>query len=140
MLLAPQPGRCHPSSTDCGSSLFAYRHSCLSYCPPRYYGRIQRSATNAARVCASCHPSCYTCWGASANNCTACPPAGTFDELTRSCSPPQGFPAEEGLQSDLLPVLVCGTLILSAFLYVTYRVAFCITKGSSCCPQAGRAE
>ncbi|KAM9620457.1 proprotein convertase subtilisin/kexin type 4 [Morphnus guianensis] len=124
---------------DCGSSLFAYRCSCLSYCPPRYYGRIRRAATNAARVCASCHPSCYTCRGASANNCTACPPAGTFDELTGSCSPPQGFPAEEGLQSDLLPVLVCGSLILSAFLYVTYRVAFCVTKGSSCCPRAGRA-
>ncbi|XP_029888086.2 proprotein convertase subtilisin/kexin type 4 isoform X2 [Aquila chrysaetos chrysaetos] len=125
---------------DCGSSLFAYRRSCLSYCPPRYYGHTQRAAaTNAARVCASCHPSCYTCQGASANNCTACPPAGTFDELTRSCSPPQGFPAEEGLQSDLLPVLVCGSLILSAFLYVTYRVAFCVTKGSSCCPRAGKA-
>ncbi|KFR01451.1 Proprotein convertase subtilisin/kexin type 4, partial [Nipponia nippon] len=72
---------------ECGSSLYAYQHSCLSYCPPRYYGRTRRAAaTNAARVCASCHPSCYACQGASANNCTACPPARTFDELAHSCS------------------------------------------------------
>ncbi|XP_009573083.1 PREDICTED: proprotein convertase subtilisin/kexin type 4, partial [Fulmarus glacialis] len=114
---------------ECGSSLYAYPRSCLSYCPPRYYGRTQRAAaTNAARVCASCHPSCYTCQGASANNCTACPPACTFDELAHSCSPLQGFPPKEGLQRDLLPLLICGGLILSAILYVTYLVAFCMVK------------
>ncbi|XP_075380107.1 proprotein convertase subtilisin/kexin type 4 isoform X13 [Mycteria americana] len=124
---------------ECGSSLYAYQRSCLSYCPPRHYARTQRAAaTNAARVCASCHPSCYTCQGASANNCTACPPACAFDELARSCSPLQGFPPKEGLQRDFLPVLICGGLILSAILCVTYRVAFCIVKGSSCCPRAGR--
>ncbi|NXK14924.1 PCSK4 convertase, partial [Herpetotheres cachinnans] len=74
---------------ECSGSSYAYKRSCLSYCPPRYYGRTQRAtATNAARVCASCHPSCYTCQGASANNCTACPSSCTFDELTHSCSPP----------------------------------------------------
>ncbi|KAM6231793.1 proprotein convertase subtilisin/kexin type 4 isoform 1-T1 [Spheniscus humboldti] len=124
---------------ECSGSFYAYQRSCLSYCPPRYYGRTQRAAaTSAARVCASCHPSCYTCRGASANNCTACPPACTFDELTHSCSPRRGFPPEEGLQRDLLPVLICGGLILSAILYVTYRVAFCVVKGSACCPRAGR--
>ncbi|KAM6189616.1 proprotein convertase subtilisin/kexin type 4 [Sarcoramphus papa] len=124
---------------ECGSSLYAYQRSCLSYCPPRYYGRTRRTAaTNAARVCASCHLSCYTCRGASANDCTACPPACAFDEVAHSCSPPQRFPPEEGLPSDLLPVVICGSLILSAILYVTYRVAFCIMKGSSCCPRAGR--
>ncbi|KAF1538069.1 Proprotein convertase subtilisin/kexin type 4, partial [Eudyptes schlegeli] len=86
--VAPQPGSCHRPSAECGSSFYAYQRSCLSYCPPRYYSRTQRAtATSAARVCASCHPSCYTCQGASANNCTACPPACTFDELTHSCSP-----------------------------------------------------
>ncbi|NXX23568.1 PCSK4 convertase, partial [Podargus strigoides] len=73
---------------ECGSSLYAHQRSCLSYCPPRYYGHIRRAATaTAARVCASCHPSCYTCQGASANNCTSCPPTGTL-ELNHSCSPP----------------------------------------------------
>ncbi|GAB0200813.1 proprotein convertase subtilisin/kexin type 4 [Grus japonensis] len=119
---------------ECGGSLYAYQRSCLSYCPPRYYGRTQRTAaTNTARVCASCHPSCYTCQGASANSCTACPPTHTFDKLACSCSPPQGFlPEEEELQSwrDLLPVLICGSLILSAILYVTYHVAFCLVKDS----------
>ncbi|NXC22550.1 PCSK4 convertase, partial [Corythaeola cristata] len=46
---------------ECSSSLYAHRRSCLSYCPPRYYGRTRRAAAaKAARVCASCHPSCYT--------------------------------------------------------------------------------
>ncbi|XP_075031829.1 proprotein convertase subtilisin/kexin type 4 isoform X2 [Calonectris borealis] len=136
---APQPGSRHRPPAECGSSLYAYQRSCLAYCPPRYYGRTRRAAAaNAARVCASCHPSCYTCQGASANNCSACPPACTFDELAHSCSPLQGFPPEGGLQGDLLPVLICGGLILSAVLYVTYRVAFCVVKGGSCCPRAGR--
>ncbi|NXL07069.1 PCSK4 convertase, partial [Mesembrinibis cayennensis] len=87
--LAPQPGSRRRPSAECGGSLYAYQRSCLSYCPPRYYGRTRRAATtNAARVCASCHPSCYACRGASANNCTACPPACAFDELAHSCSPP----------------------------------------------------
>ncbi|NXX57544.1 PCSK4 convertase, partial [Scopus umbretta] len=88
--VAPQPGSRLRPSPECGSSLYAYQRSCLSYCPPRYYGRSQRAAaaTNAAHVCASCHPSCYTCQGASANNCTTCPPTCTFDEFARSCSPP----------------------------------------------------
>ncbi|NWX06233.1 PCSK4 convertase, partial [Caloenas nicobarica] len=69
---------------ECGSSLYTHQRSCLSYCPPRYYGQTRR----ATRVCASCHPSCYTCQGASANNCTACAPPRTLEEQTRSCSPP----------------------------------------------------
>ncbi|NWX24374.1 PCSK4 convertase, partial [Aegotheles bennettii] len=71
----------------CRGSLYAHQHSCLSYCPPRYYGRTRRAAA-VTRVCASCHPSCYTCQGPSANNCTACPPAHTLDQLTHSCPPP----------------------------------------------------
>ncbi|NXA22947.1 PCSK4 convertase, partial [Ibidorhyncha struthersii] len=88
--VAPQPDSCHHPSAECGSSLYAYQRSCLSYCPPRHYGRTQRATAtrNAARVCASCHPSCYTCQGASANNCTACPPSRTFNKVTHSCSPP----------------------------------------------------
>ncbi|NXC77485.1 PCSK4 convertase, partial [Anhinga anhinga] len=73
---------------ECDSPLHAYQRSCLSYCPPRYHSRTRRAAGNTARVCASCHPSCYTCQGASANNCTACPHAYTFDERASSCSPP----------------------------------------------------
>ncbi|KAM9254652.1 proprotein convertase subtilisin/kexin type 4 [Cariama cristata] len=122
---------------ECGSSLYAHRSSCLSYCPPRYYGRTLRStATNATRVCASCHPSCYTCQGASANNCTSCPSTHTFHERSHSCSPPQGSPTQEQRQSDFLPVLICSSLILSAILCVTYRVAFCIVKRRPCCPRA----
>uniref|UniRef100_A0A8B9SWM0 Proprotein convertase subtilisin/kexin type 4 n=1 Tax=Anas platyrhynchos TaxID=8839 RepID=A0A8B9SWM0_ANAPL len=76
----------------------------------------------ASRVCSSCHPSCYTCRGASANDCTACPPARVFHELSHSCPPLLGFSPEDGQHGDLLPVLlVCGVLILSAILCATYR-------------------
>ncbi|NWU35014.1 PCSK4 convertase, partial [Hylia prasina] len=74
---------------DCGSSMYIHHGSCLSYCPPRYYGRA-RSATprDTARVCASCHPSCYTCQGASANNCTSCPSGRTLQDVTHMCQHP----------------------------------------------------
>ncbi|NWX33981.1 PCSK4 convertase, partial [Notiomystis cincta] len=74
---------------DCGSSLYTHRGSCLSYCPPRYYGRA-RSATprDPAHVCASCHPSCYTCQGASAQNCTSCPSGRAFQDITHTCPHP----------------------------------------------------
>ncbi|KFQ32870.1 Proprotein convertase subtilisin/kexin type 4, partial [Mesitornis unicolor] len=72
---------------ECSGSLYAFGRFCLSYCPPRSYGQTRRATpATATRVCASCHPSCYTCQGASANNCTACGPAHTFDKLTHSCS------------------------------------------------------
>ncbi|XP_064353475.1 proprotein convertase subtilisin/kexin type 4 isoform X2 [Dromaius novaehollandiae] len=110
---------------ECGDSFYAYQRSCLSYCPPRYYSR-----TRGSGVCARCHPSCYTCRGASANNCTACPPAGTFDELSHSCSPPRGSPSRAAPQRAHLPVLVllslvCGSPVLLAVPCVTYRAAFC---------------
>ncbi|NWU73417.1 PCSK4 convertase, partial [Pterocles burchelli] len=76
---------------ECPGSLYAHGRSCLSYCPPRYYGRTRRATavtTAVTRVCTSCHPSCYTCQGASATNCTACVPPSTLQEPTHSCTPP----------------------------------------------------
>lgn len=123
LLAAPCPSSWPHPFAECGSSFYAYQQLCLPYCPPRSYGRTQGAAsTNAARVCAGCHPSCYTCQGASANNCTACPPARVFDELSRSCPPLPGFSPEDGQHGDLLPVLlICGSLVLLAILCVTYR-------------------
>ncbi|NWX59452.1 PCSK4 convertase, partial [Promerops cafer] len=74
---------------DCGSSLYTHHGSCLSYCPPRYYGWA-RNATprDTVPVCASCHPSCYTCQGPSANNCTSCPSGRTFQDTTHTCPHP----------------------------------------------------
>ncbi|NXS64339.1 PCSK4 convertase, partial [Brachypteracias leptosomus] len=69
---------------ECGGSLLSFQGSCLSYCPPRHYNHYQ----GATSICASCHPSCYTCQGPSATNCTSCAPSHTFQELTLSCSPP----------------------------------------------------
>ncbi|XP_019368708.1 PREDICTED: proprotein convertase subtilisin/kexin type 4, partial [Gavialis gangeticus] len=67
--------------TECSSPFYAFQRLCLSYCPPRYYTRTRRSLGTArpVGVCTSCHPSCYTCQGDGAGNCTACPPFCTYD-------------------------------------------------------------
>nr|XP_021409516.2 proprotein convertase subtilisin/kexin type 4 [Lonchura striata domestica] len=110
---------------DCGRSLYAHQGSCLPYCPPRYYGRA-RGATlgDSARVCASCHPSCYTCQGALANNCTSCPSGHTFQDITHTCQQPEeGSPSPAGPRRDLLllAVLAGGSLVLLALLYPMCR-------------------
>ncbi|XP_063312644.1 proprotein convertase subtilisin/kexin type 4 [Pelobates fuscus] len=77
---------------DCGTSFFAFGKFCLSYCPTKYFNTTQRLKTSdhgkshIALVCTPCHPSCYTCNGESANNCTACSPFSTFNEQENSCS------------------------------------------------------
>ncbi|XP_014738356.1 PREDICTED: proprotein convertase subtilisin/kexin type 4 [Sturnus vulgaris] len=129
---------------DCGSSLYTHHGSCLSYCPPHYYGRA-RSATprDTARVCASCHPSCYTCQSDSANNCTSCPLGRTFEDITHTCHrPSESSRSPLRLPWDLivLAVLACGSLLLAGVLYPTYRRVLCAGKGAPCCPQARRAE
>ncbi|RMC00970.1 hypothetical protein DUI87_22657 [Hirundo rustica rustica] len=130
---------------DCGSSMYIHHGSCLSYCPPRYYGRA-RGATpgDSARVCASCHPSCYTCQGASANNCTSCPSGHTLQDVTHSCQQPaEGSPGgPEGLRWSLVVVTVlgCSLLVLAGVLYPTYRPALHAAKGARCWPRARRAE
>ncbi|XP_043832695.1 proprotein convertase subtilisin/kexin type 4 [Dromiciops gliroides] len=79
----------------CISPYYILGRFCLSYCPPRYFNRTRRGLRPEAghpaskvRVCASCHPSCYTCQGHSAHACTACPPHYTLNARTHSCSPP----------------------------------------------------
>nr|RLV76681.1 hypothetical protein DV515_00016740 [Chloebia gouldiae] len=121
---------------DCGRSLYTHHGSCLSYCPPRYYGHA-RSAT--AHICASCHPSCYTCQGASANNCTSCPSGHTFQDITHTCQhPAEGSPSPAGLRRGLLllTVLACGSLVLAAVLYPTCRTLL----RPPCCPRARRTQ
>ncbi|XP_069071965.1 proprotein convertase subtilisin/kexin type 4 [Pleurodeles waltl] len=86
----------------CSSPFFAFGKLCLSYCPPRYYRRVEKlrgaeagaeEATFANR-CAACHPSCYTCRGGSSSNCTACAPFSVLDAQLHSCSEPT-FPRAE---------------------------------------------
>uniref|UniRef100_A0A8C3NMQ6 Uncharacterized protein n=1 Tax=Geospiza parvula TaxID=87175 RepID=A0A8C3NMQ6_GEOPR len=131
-----------PVSTDCGSSLYTHHGSCLSYCPPRYYGQT-RSATprDTALVCASCHPSCYTCQGSRASNCTSCPSGHTFQDITHTCQQPaEGSPSPARLRRELVvvTVLACSSLLLAGVLYPTYRVALRAGKGALCCPRARR--
>lgn len=129
-------GLCVPSHTphpfaECSGSFYAYQSSCLSYCPPRSYGR-SRSTTHTSRICARCHHLCYTCQGSSANNCTSCPAAHTLDEDTHSCSAPQGLTPQEGLYRNLLPIvlLLCEIAILLAMLSCMFRTAWlCVLAG-----------
>lgn len=116
---------------ECSGSFYAYQRSCLSYCPPRSYGR-SRSATHASLTCARCHHSCYTCQGTSANNCTSCPAAHTYDERTHSCSAPQDLSPQEGQHRNLLPIvlLLCETAILFAVVSCVFRTAWlCVLAG-----------
>ncbi|XP_063770373.1 proprotein convertase subtilisin/kexin type 4 isoform X2 [Pseudophryne corroboree] len=84
---------------ECERPFYAFGRLCLSYCPPKYFKTLQQVKTTAkeppisrtAVACASCHPSCYTCRGHSANNCTVCPPFATYDVQEHSCSQPH-FP------------------------------------------------
>uniref|UniRef100_A0A8C9FIU1 Proprotein convertase subtilisin/kexin type 4 n=1 Tax=Pavo cristatus TaxID=9049 RepID=A0A8C9FIU1_PAVCR len=136
----PRP-RSHPHPfAECSGSFYAHQRSCLSYCPPRSYGR-SRSTTHTSRACARCHHSCYTCQGTSANNCTSCPAAHTFDEHTHSCSAPQGLSPQEGQRRNLLPIvlLLCEAVILFAFLSCIFRTAWlCVLAGCAGRCRAGR--
>uniref|UniRef100_A0A8C5IJ91 Proprotein convertase subtilisin/kexin type 4 n=1 Tax=Junco hyemalis TaxID=40217 RepID=A0A8C5IJ91_JUNHY len=94
-----------------------------------------------ALVCASCHPSCYTCQGSWANNCTSCPSGHTFQDITHTCQEPaEGSPSPARLRRDLVvvTVLACSSLVLAGVLYPTYRVGFRAGKGALCCPRARR--
>uniref|UniRef100_A0A8C9FG88 Proprotein convertase subtilisin/kexin type 4 n=1 Tax=Pavo cristatus TaxID=9049 RepID=A0A8C9FG88_PAVCR len=97
--------------------------------------------THTSRACARCHHSCYTCQGTSANNCTSCPAAHTFDEHTHSCSAPQGLSPQEGQRRNLLPIvlLLCEAVILFAFLSCIFRTAWlCVLAGCAGRCRAGR--
>ncbi|XP_044134869.1 proprotein convertase subtilisin/kexin type 4 [Bufo gargarizans] len=79
---------------ECEPPFYMLRNLCISYCPPKYFKAVQKAKTiekepqdhNTARICAPCHPSCYTCRGDSANNCTSCPLFSTHDNQQWSCS------------------------------------------------------
>ncbi|KAG8594486.1 hypothetical protein GDO81_001219 [Engystomops pustulosus] len=71
----------------------AFGNSFIIPCPPKYFKDLQKLKTlekephntHGDRVCAPLHPSCYTCRGDLANNCTSCPPFSTHDRHW-SCS------------------------------------------------------
>lgn len=92
-----------PPGVECHSPAYLLGHVCLTSCPPRYFNATQQAVNTtsdpisvpALRVCAKCHPSCYTCRGSSPHNCTACPPASTLDARWGSCTkevPPSTHP------------------------------------------------
>ncbi|XP_077106853.1 proprotein convertase subtilisin/kexin type 4-like isoform X3 [Ranitomeya variabilis] len=79
---------------ECEPPFYAFGNYCMSYCPPKYFKAVQSlekmekeaRSHRTTQICAKCHPSCYTCRGDSANNCTSCPPFSTHDIQQLSCS------------------------------------------------------
>ncbi|XP_071968227.1 proprotein convertase subtilisin/kexin type 4 isoform X2 [Engystomops pustulosus] len=77
---------------ECELPFYIYGNVCIIHCPPKYFKDLQKVKTlekeshNTKRVCAPCHPSCHTCSGDSASNCTSCPLFSTHDKDHWSCS------------------------------------------------------
>ncbi|XP_074060682.1 proprotein convertase subtilisin/kexin type 4 isoform X4 [Macrotis lagotis] len=130
---------------ECSSPYYIVGHFCLSYCPPRYFNQTQQGSTSEAgqpysnvQICASCHPSCYTCQSHSAYACTACPPHYTLDKRMHSCSPPPTTSSRSLSQlTNSLPrtqpeqlkkttvvmlALACGIPLFFCTLYISYHL------------------
>ncbi|XP_029469179.1 proprotein convertase subtilisin/kexin type 4 isoform X2 [Rhinatrema bivittatum] len=129
----------------CQEPFYAFKHLCLSYCPPKYYRKRQifnamqdgSQMFQSALVCAPCHPSCYTCNDNSAHNCTACPPFSSFDEQMHSCSQPlypRHIAPETGPKqihhiAALTAIVVCAPVamffLLTAVFWLFNRFTLC---------------
>uniref|UniRef100_F7ASZ3 Proprotein convertase subtilisin/kexin type 4 n=1 Tax=Monodelphis domestica TaxID=13616 RepID=F7ASZ3_MONDO len=78
---------------ECIHPYYILGHLCLSYCPPGYFNWTRFSTPEAGhpatkvQICASCHPSCYTCQGHSPHSCTGCRLHYTLNKQTHACSP-----------------------------------------------------
>ncbi|XP_053311821.1 proprotein convertase subtilisin/kexin type 4-like [Spea bombifrons] len=79
------------SCIECLAPYYTFGKLCLSYCPAKYFKSTQRaevsepSSFHLVRSCAACHPSCFTCKGSSANNCTSCSPLYEYNGKDNSC-------------------------------------------------------
>ncbi|XP_075711016.1 proprotein convertase subtilisin/kexin type 4 [Rhinoderma darwinii] len=116
---------------ECEPPFYIFGNLCISYCPPKYFKALQqvknmeKEPQNAktARICAPCHPSCYTCRGDSANNCTSCPPFSTHDNQQWSCSQ-LNFPKTFSSNAD--SVMAPGiALVAEMGIVVTMIFLFC---------------
>ncbi|XP_026578283.1 proprotein convertase subtilisin/kexin type 4-like [Pseudonaja textilis] len=135
---------------ECPSPLFAVRHLCLSYCPPRYY-RLSRQALHpngtrrTIRACDPCDPSCYTCLAGSAHNCSACPSHSTYEGRTHTCprSPSFAYLPRGGLfalgDTRLLLLVVAVLLGLGPAAFCTFY-ALCRTRRRKLVPSEAEAE
>ncbi|XP_043910766.1 proprotein convertase subtilisin/kexin type 4 [Protopterus annectens] len=86
-----QDGQCE----ECQKPYCIFGHVCLSICPPHFYKSVKTSTisnntqdVSEVWICNACHPSCYTCYGETANNCTTCPLFSTFEPSLHTCSAP----------------------------------------------------
>uniref|UniRef100_A0A7N4V0S6 Proprotein convertase subtilisin/kexin type 4 n=1 Tax=Sarcophilus harrisii TaxID=9305 RepID=A0A7N4V0S6_SARHA len=148
---------------ECTSPYYILGRLCLSYCPPRYFNQTRQGPTpeighpaSKVRICASCHPSCYTCQGHSAHACTACPPHHALDKETHSCSPlpaasfhslslaqlastlPPAQPEQLKKKMVVIIVMVCGTPLFFCTVYFSYYLLWRSLDSRHChCCQAG---
>ncbi|XP_063003351.1 proprotein convertase subtilisin/kexin type 4 [Elgaria multicarinata webbii] len=118
---------------ECTSPFYAFQRLCLPYCPPRYYAssRPALSGDGTVWACAACDPSCYTCQGGTARNCTACPPFSTYDAGAHVCAQhpsyaylPRAFSlGHRELVTLVLVAVLCVGPVLCCLLYVICRWA-----------------
>ncbi|XP_053308752.1 proprotein convertase subtilisin/kexin type 4-like [Spea bombifrons] len=113
------------SCIECLAPYYTFGKLCLSYCPAKYFKSTQRaevsepSSFHLVRSCAACHPSCFTCKGSSANNCTSCSPLyeynGKDNSCVRSASPSVDFQNASFIR---IPQTTLVAVIMSAAIMV----------------------
>ncbi|XP_069609126.1 proprotein convertase subtilisin/kexin type 4-like [Ranitomeya imitator] len=120
---------------ECEPPFYAFGNYCMSYCPPKYFKAVQslekmeKEARNprATQICAKCHPSCYTCRGDSANNCTSCPPFSTHDIQQLSCSQINFPRIYSNADSVMAPGIVLLAVIGIKLVMIMYFISsFCM--------------
>ncbi|KAK1157158.1 proprotein convertase subtilisin/kexin type 4-like [Acipenser oxyrinchus oxyrinchus] len=87
---------------ECQHPLYVFNHLCLVSCPPHHYEWTQVLNSTPIRLCRACHPTCYTCRGSGAHNCTGCPPFSAFHPEKGGCLPPvypKYLDMQEGVES-----------------------------------------
>ncbi|XP_069481286.1 furin [Ambystoma mexicanum] len=78
----------------CEEGYYLYQKTCMKSCPTGFTFSTQHmdyALENSvepiiANVCVSCHSSCASCKGLTANDCTACPAHSHYNEVDFSCS------------------------------------------------------
>ncbi|XP_056372621.1 proprotein convertase subtilisin/kexin type 4 isoform X2 [Hyla sarda] len=117
---------------ECEAPFYIFGNLCISYCPPKYFkapqkGKTSEKESQPGHICAPCHPSCYTCRGDSANNCTSCPPFSTHNNKKRSCSQVD-FPYSSNAYSLITP----GITVVGAIGAGVTMIMYYLFSPSSC--------
>ncbi|XP_028907588.1 proprotein convertase subtilisin/kexin type 4 isoform X1 [Ornithorhynchus anatinus] len=114
---------------ECTNPHYSFGHLCLAYCPPHYTPVHQglssagRQQSSLERICATYHPSCYTCQSNLTNNCTTCPAHFVFNGPAQSSAASSYASNWIKPQPMMLVMGVCGgPLVVMFLLYIIYQL------------------